>query len=441
MTLPSSFLLAPLLACGLSACASYNPLPLPVSPGLAASVPELEGAPQAGAALSVSDVARLTVLNSPDLRATRAEHGVGQAQLLQAGLPPNPQVTGAILPLAAGLGDTTAWNAGINYDLKSLITLSTRRRGARDAARQVDAQIVWQEWQAVGQARLLAIDLIEGERSLRLLQQAEALLASRQSRSEAALAAGNVTLSTVAPDIAALQAVRTQSRDAQRQLLSKRHQLNALLGLLPDVPLPLAAAPDLPPLDAGSVERRLPGLADRRPDLIALQLGYRAEDAKVRAAILGQFPNLTFGVTGGSDNANVRNIGPQIGVELPIFDRNQGNIAIERATRQQLHDEYAARLASADGQVHAMLSEIALLTRQLAASRAELPELQHAASRAEAAFGAGAIDDRSYVDLVSARYAKEQDLVTIEQSLLEQQVALATLTGAGMPPVSLEPAP
>ena len=399
----------------------------------------LAGAPPPGASLSVSDVARLAVLNSPDLRATRAQHGVAQAQLLQAGLAPNPQLTAAILPLAAGLGDTTAWNAGLSYDIKSLVTLGARRRSAQEAARQADAQIVWQEWQTASQASLLAVDLIEGERSIRLLQGTEALLASRQSRSEAALAAGNATLATVAPDVAAVQAARTLTRDAQRQMLSKRHQLNALLGLLPDVPLPLAAAPGLPPIDTDTVARDLPGLAARRPDLIALQLGYRAEDAKVRAAILAQFPNLTFGVTGGSDNANVRNIGPQIGLELPIFDRNQGNIAIERASRQQLHDEYAARLAAADGQVRAMLSEIALLTRQLAAVRAELPPLQRAASRAQAAFGAGGIDDRSYVDLVSARYAKEQDLVTIEQSLLDQQVALATLTGAGMPAVSLPP--
>ena len=434
-----SLLLAPLLACGLAACATYHPLPLTAVPGLAASVQELDGAPPAQAVLNVADIARLAVLNSPDLRATRAQHGVGQAQLLQAGLPPNPQVTGAILPLAAGLGDTTAWNAGINYDLKSLITLSTRRRSAGDAARQVDAQIEWQEWQTMGQARLLTIDLIEGGRSLHLLEQTEGMLASRQSRSEAALAAGNATLSTVAPDIAAVQSARNLRRDAQRQFLSKRQQLNALLGLIPDVRVALAAVPDLPPFDASSVARDLPGLADRRPDLIALRLGYRAEDAKVRAAILAQFPNLTFGVTGGSDNANVRNIGPQIGLELPIFDHNQGNIAVERATRQQLHDEYAARLAAADGQVRAALSDITLLTRQLAAVRAELPGLQRAAARAQAAFGSGAIDDRSYVDLVSARYAKEQDLVTIEQTLLDQEVALATLTGAGMPPVSLPP--
>ena len=48
-------------------------------------------------------------------------------------------------------------------------------------------------------------------------------------------------------------------------------------------------------------------------------------------------------------------------MELPVFNHNQGNIAIETATRQQLHDEYAARLTAADGQVRAMLAEIDLL--------------------------------------------------------------------------------
>jgi len=34
---------------------------------------------------------------------------------------------------------------------------------------------------------------------------------------------------------------------------------------------------------------------------------------------------LNIGLTGGSDTSNVRTIGPQITLELPVFDRNQGN--------------------------------------------------------------------------------------------------------------------
>ena len=123
------------------------------------------------------------------------------------------------------------------------------------------------------------------------------------------------------------------------------------LGLAPEVMLTLNPAPDVPPWNPDAVMAELPVLAKHRPDLVALQLGYRTQNARLRAAILSRFPNLTIGVTGGSDNSNVRNFGPQVTLELPIFNQNQGNIAIETATRQQLHDEYTARLTAAVGQV------------------------------------------------------------------------------------------
>jgi outer membrane protein TolC len=299
----------------------------------------------------------------------------------------------------------------------------------------VDAQILWQEWQTVGQARLLAVDLIQGARLVRLLAANRDLLAGRTTRSQGALAHRDATIATVAPDLAALQAAQTALDDATRQQLSRRHQLAALLSLRPDAPLRLADTSDLPPIDPIAITAMLPTLADRRPDLVALQYGYRAEDEKLRAAILAQFPNVTFGVTGGSDNSNVRNVGPQITLDLPVFDRNQGNIAIERATRRQLHDEYAARLAAADGQVRAMLGEIAQLQRQRERATQDLGQSARMAAEGEAALRAGNLDERSYVDLVSARLTHEQEIVTLDQSLLEQQVAIATLIGAGMPPL------
>jgi hypothetical protein len=65
--------------------------------------------------------------------------------------------------------------------------------------------------------------------------------------------------------------------------------------------------------------------------------------------------------------------------------------------------------------------------------RAELPVLQGFAKQAESAMNAGNIDERAYVDLVSASYARQQAVLTLEQLLLEQEVAIATLIGAGMP--------
>jgi outer membrane protein TolC len=429
---------AAMLGILLAGCASYTPLELTSAAKLA---PNLAALRHDGVSitppLSIPQVATLAAENNPDLVATRAQHGVAQAQVLQAGLLPNPQINGAILPLVAGVGTTAAWNAGISEDIRTLITLSSTRLAAKASADQVDAQILWQEWQTIGQARLLTLDIVEAERSIALLRENRDLFASRYDKSRQAMEAGNETLTAAAPDLSALQQVTTQLDDLERQQLVRRHQLNALLGLAPEVVLPFVSQPEIPPWDPRRIGDVLATVAQRRPDLVALRLGYRAQNAKLRTAILSQFPNLTFGVTGGSDNANVRNFGPQISLELPIFNHNQGNIAIETATRQQLHDEYTARLTAAVGQIRAMAAEIAQLSDQMQRVRRELAGARQVSAQAESAFKAGNIDERTYVDLVSARLTKEQEVVAIEQSELEQQVAIATLVGDGMPAITV----
>jgi outer membrane protein TolC len=230
---------------------------------------------------------------------------------------------------------------------------------------------------------------------------------------------------------------RKQLDDLQRQQETRRRDLNVLLGLSPLATLPLSDSVDLPVVDATAVEQALPSLADRRPDLVALQLGYRSQEEKVRGAILAQFPMLSLGITGGHDNTDVRTLGPQITIDLPLFNRNQGNIAVERATRQQLHDEFTARLTTAKAEVQSLLADMALLRNQLTSKQPQLTELEQTAARAQSAYQAGDLDERTYVDVLSARNAKQQEILAIEQILLEQQIAVATLIGAGMPPVTI----
>jgi outer membrane protein TolC len=362
---------------------------------------------------------------------------VAQAQVLQAGLLPNPQISGNITPVLAGPGITPAWTAGLTEDIRALVTLSARRAGARAKAAQVNADLLWQEWQVIGKARLLAVQLAEGHRLEVLLARSRDLLAGRYARARQALAAGNATLMTLAPDLAALQAVQVRIAGLARLQQTRQHDLDALLGLEPDVAIPLQP-PVMPPfIDAAEVRRALPGLPQRRPDLIALQLGYRAQEAAVRAAILGQFPALLIGLTGGSDVSDVRTIGPQVTLDLPIFNRNQGAIALQRATRAQLRAEFTARLAAADGQVAAALADVALVRAQIARVRGQVDRTARVAREAEAAFSAGNIDERSYVDIVITRLDAEEQLIALQQAELELEVALATEIGAGMPSVAL----
>jgi len=432
--------LAPLALAALAGCAHYTPLPLARTPALAPALTALHGVPSAGQPLDVGQVVTLALENNPDLKATRAKRGIAEAQLLQAGILPNPSLAGSFLPLLSGAGTVPAWSLGLTQDIKALITYRAKKRAADFGLRQVDADILWQEWQVAGQARQLAIDLIMGARSRASYVAAFRLLGARSAKVEQALAAGNATLVTVTPDRVAFQAARTALDQLDQKQLALRHQLNALLGLAADADVPLVATLSLPPFDPAAIRASLPGLPDRRPDLLALRMAYAQQDETVRQAILSQFPDLVLGGSIASDNSKVINGGPEATLGLPVFDRNQGNIAIANATRAQLHADYSARLAATIGEVEATLGEMAQLSTQLAIARRDLPAARLAADRAAAAFGRSALDERSYVDLVTNRFTKEQEIMTLELALLDRQVALQTLIGAGLPTVETLPA-
>src|SRR5580704_4074544 len=422
----------------LAACASYQSLPLDTHVHLKHKLSDLaHSGVRLDRPLSVYDVAVLAVENNPDLIATRTQRGVARAQVLEAGLLPNPSVSASYLFLlnpdaAAGvLFDAVA--ASVTQDIQKTITMKGRLRSAKAAALQVDASVLWEEWQLIGKARLLVFDLVQEEKLRRVLVEYRETLQSRFDRGRKALAEGNTTLATVAPDLAAVSDTRKLVFDLERDLDSKHHDLNTLLGLAPEVMVPLKTQLQVLQVDPKTVMRALSDLADRRPDLIALQFGYRSQDEKFRGALVGQFPALTFGPSYARDTSDVRSFGPLLTLNLPIFERNQGNIAIQRTTREQLRAEFQARLSAAHSEVLASLATQRLLGRQLDVERAELPVLKGFADQAESAMNAGNIDERAYVDLVSASYMKQQAVLTLEQQLLEQEVAVATLIGAGMP--------
>lgn len=422
-----------LMALSVGGCAHYTPAPLPVRAPLAQDVRAIPAMP--AAPLSVAQIVALAVERDPDLVAARVKRGVAEAQIVQAGVLPNPSLTGAFLPLISGAGDVPAWSVGLAQDVKALLVFKPRRRAARDSAAQVRADLLWQEWQVASQARQLAVDLIERERSRPVVEQAFTLLQHRYRVTQAALAAGNATLVTTAPSALGFQQARAALQALDQAQLQARHKLNALLALAPDAVVPLAATSNVAPLDTEATRALLPTLPARRPDLLALRFGYAAQDETLRAAILAQFPDLILGASSSSDNSQVINAGSNVQLGLPIFDRNQGTVAIARATRAQLGAEYAARLATTTGEVGALLSEIEQLRAQLAVVERDLPAARIAAQRASAAFGQSALDERAYVDLVTNRFTKEQEVLTLQLALLDRQIAIEALIGADLPPV------
>ena len=417
-------------------------MPLPTSPDLVRQlsqldtrIPAVPGEAQRTIAtdkpLDIDDIGLLAVLNDPDLRAERGTLDVARAGLLQASLLPNPAGTLSYTPLLGGHDIAPAWAASLTEDVKAILTYHTRKKSARFQFDQVNADLLWQEWQVVQQARILALDLYWGNLAVTLAQRELQLLDQEAQDVQAATRAGSLDLTALAPLLAARAAAAQTAASVNLAQLQGWQQLDALLGLEPDVRFaitPPVVAP-MPP-DMAALITQVP---ERRPDLVALQLGYRSADETVRSAIIGQFPALVAGYAWGQDTGNVRSGGPTAAFDVPIFDRNQGQVAQARATRLQLHEQYQARLDAAVGAARGLAVQIQRLTGDVhdAETAATAAEVQ--SKSAQQAYAQDTLDQRSLADFETTALQRRIEAIALERSLGEARITLTVDLGLGLP--------
>jgi len=173
----------------------------------------------------------------------------------------------------------------------------------------------------------------------------------------------------------------------------------------------------------------LAGLETRRLDLRALALGYQSSEASLRAAVKSQFPRIGISVSQARDTSDVHTRGLGATVDLPLFDRNQGQIAAATASRQQLFDEYTARVAEAQGEVLQILENVRVVTQQLHTMAEELPELEQLARSLDVALLTRNADAQAERDALVALLTRRTEQARLRQDLLDLGVALEIATG------------
>jgi outer membrane protein, heavy metal efflux system len=429
-------------------CALYHPLPLARTPDLAGGVsalrtevpPSRPGEPSRRIAtdgpIAIDDVGLLAVLNDPGLRAEQGQFDVAQAGLLQSSLLPNPSASvsyGALLGGAGGFAP--AWTASLTEDVKSILTYHTRVKSARFQSQQVNADLLWQEWQVAEKARLLALDIYYGGQSLELSRRERDLLDREVREVQRATKAGDLDLTALAPLLSARAAAEQAVASTGLTQLQNWQALDALLGLDPQVRFAIAA-PSLPvpPADLTALLTNLP---DRRPDLVALQLGYHSADEDVRTAIIGQFPAFVLGGQWGQDTTNVRSAGPTATFDLPVFDRNQGQVAQARATRLVLHEQYQSRLDDAFGSAKGMEAQTRRLAMDLRSAATAADAADKMSASAQQAYARGDMDQRSLADFETTALDRRIEALALERSLGETEITLTVELGLGLPETHL----
>lgn len=386
-------------------------------------------------------VATLAVLNNPDLYTARATLGVSRAQAFAAGLLPDPHFsfnaahpTDRIAPNDFRYPEFNEYGLELDVDVLSLLTHPTVKAGTRGDLQQAQLNLLWQEWQTVAEARTLFVQQSLAAERQAFLARAEQIYALAAQRSQQALAERNVTLEQSSADLAVLQDVSGRLGDAQRSLLSAQQGLRSLLGVRADVPLPLQplGAPRIPTRE--QVQSALAQLPQRRPDLLALQAGYRAQEARVRLAVLSQFPDVSVGFTKARDDSDIHLLGGVVNLTLPLFNRGRGDVAVQTATRAQLRADYQARLDQASGAAWQLWQEMRQVSAQLDQLSAQVPRLQRDLEAAQRAYRASVFPAASYLTLVGSTITAQELQESLRQMLWSDSIALATVLGTQLQP-------
>ena len=124
--------------------------------------------------------------------------------------------------------------------------------------------------------------------------------------------------------------------------------------------------------------------------------------------------------------------GFSIGIEIPFFDRNQGQIAIQKATRKQLFDEYINRLFDARASVANILADMESIKVQIKATEKTIATLESLVQTYYKALLEGNADVLSYYNARNDLTSKQLEVIKLRRNLSDRYIALEIAAGEYM---------
>ena len=300
--------------------------------------------PSAPRALTLEAALAEAFARSPALAAAAADVGEARGRLLAARtLPYNPDLEFGLADRAGPGGGSTDRGAALTQQLEIGGQRSKRMRVAELELASVEARFQRIRHLLAASVAIAFAEAVAAE-DLAELAATEAELAREmlditRRRFEAG-AANQVDL-----NLAMASTARAERRGevARAVAIEARSLLAEQAGLdpaaLPELAGPLALPAGGPAPLAALVE----GALQRRADLAALRQARQAAEARLRLAKAGRIPDLSVGAFYEEEEGTDRIFGGGIGISLPLFNRNQGEIAEAKATLDRAAAESAAQ--------------------------------------------------------------------------------------------------
>ncbi|NVJ24653.1 TolC family protein [Myxococcus sp. AM011] len=285
----------------------------------------------------------LALERSPRLISTQADAAAARAQLSGASLlfQTNPDLQVAIGPRFRASGNNVDVGAGVSQQLELFGQRGARRDAAAATLSASESRLAVSQVELAAEVRQAFGRALAAEQELQLAN--DALVLAEQGRDAAeqrlqAGAASRIEVNTARVALGQTQRARVRAVQRRTQALG---ELRLLLGIEPTEDIApegnLRAEAAAPPILSVLLERA----AAQRADLKAAKAELEAAQAEVRLASRGALPRPRLGVS-YSQEEDAQIVQGTLGIDLPLFNRNQAARGISTARAAQAERALAA---------------------------------------------------------------------------------------------------
>ncbi|ATG89728.1 TolC family protein [Methylomonas koyamae] len=332
--------------------------------------------------LSEDELVSLALWNNAAFRGTLADLGLSRADLVQAGMLPNPTFS-MLVPWGAKPLELT-----VRYPLEIFWLRPQRVELAQLDVEQTAQRLVQTGLDLIRDVRIAYAELSLAKRRAELAESAVTLSQAIAELTQARLKAGDASeLEVTNAQIDALQALEQKGRllrDCEIAGERLRHLVGLSLEQWPGKVSAERAVQD----DRFDTEKLVEQALLARPDLRAAQINVEAAGERIGLARAEVF-NFTASLNAKQINGPLL-AGPGLDLTLPIVNQNQGGVAQAQARFDKAARQYVAtrqRIALDVREAHARLQQAGQSLQQW--QQTILPPLQAAIQDAENAYAAG----------------------------------------------------
>ena len=299
---------------------------------------------------TLEELLAFTLEHNPEVLAAKAEIDMARGELIAAGLLPNPKIEFTGRNQRIPEGDLSGFNYDVN--LSQEIPLGGKI-GHRKRVAQLKLEKAQLDFQNVVRLKTAEVKkafyaVLFNQRRQELIKEILEVNKTILDIANKRYKAGDIPLMGVNLASIELQRTTTESLNLQNELSQANFELLMALGVILDSGgssgvegLKVEGTLSKEQIQFNLTELIRFALANR-PDYKSLQVAVKAAEADISLARAEGVPNIEVGGTFERELGNERRIGGFVSIPLPLFNRNQGEIAKSLSRKDQASLELAA---------------------------------------------------------------------------------------------------